>query len=73
MKRHQHITKLQSEFIKEKKVIDLKLDEASFLDANNIYSMSSYMYNYVTLAFIYAKDDNIGHSVTYDIKGCTYA
>ena len=28
MKRHQHITKLQSEFIKEKKSIDLKLDEA---------------------------------------------
>ena len=28
MKRHQHITKLQSELIKEKKSIDLKLDEA---------------------------------------------
>ena len=28
MKRHQHITKLQSELIKEKKLIDLKLDEA---------------------------------------------
>ena len=28
MKRHQHITKLQSELIKEKKFIDLKLDEA---------------------------------------------
>ena len=27
MKRHQHITKLQSELIKEKKLIDLKLDE----------------------------------------------
>ena len=26
-KRHQHITKLQSELIKEKKLIDLKLDE----------------------------------------------
>ena len=28
MKRHQHITKLQSELIKEKRSIDLKLDEA---------------------------------------------
>ena len=28
MKRHQHITKLQSELIKEKKFIDHKLDEA---------------------------------------------
>ena len=28
MKRHQHIIKLQSELIKEKKSIDLKLDEA---------------------------------------------
>ena len=28
MKRHQHITKLQSELIKEKKLIDLKLDKA---------------------------------------------
>ena len=28
MKRCQHITKLQSELIKEKKLIDLKLDEA---------------------------------------------
>ena len=28
MKRHQHITKQQSELIKEKKLIDLKLDEA---------------------------------------------
>ena len=27
MKRHQHIAKLQSELIKEKKLIDLKLDE----------------------------------------------
>ena len=29
MKRHQHITKLQSEIIKEKKLIDEKLDEAT--------------------------------------------
>ena len=28
VKRHQHITKLQSELVKEKKLIDLKLDEA---------------------------------------------
>ena len=28
MKRHQHITKLQSELIKEKKLIELKLNEA---------------------------------------------
>ena len=28
MKRHQHVTKLQSELIKEKELIDLKLDEA---------------------------------------------
>ena len=28
MKRHQHITKLQSELLQEKKFIDLKLDEA---------------------------------------------
>ena len=28
IKRHQHITKLQSELIHEKKLIDLKLDEA---------------------------------------------
>ena len=28
MKRHQHITKLQSELSQEKKLIDLKLDEA---------------------------------------------
>ena len=28
MKRHQHITKLQSELIQEKKFIDCKLDEA---------------------------------------------
>ena len=28
MKRHQNITKLQSEFIQEKMLIDLKLDEA---------------------------------------------
>ena len=27
MKRHQHITKVQSELIQEKKLIDLKLDE----------------------------------------------
>ena len=40
----------------------------SFLDVNNIYSMSSYMYNYLRLEFICTKDDNIGHSVTYDIK-----
>ena len=30
--------------------------------------MSSYMYNYLTLEFICAKDYNIVHSVTYDIK-----
>ena len=29
MKRHQHITKLQSELIQEKKLIDVKLDEAT--------------------------------------------
>ena len=29
MKRHQHITKLQSELINEKKLINLKLDEAT--------------------------------------------
>ena len=29
MKKHQHITKLQSELIKEKKLTDLKLDEAT--------------------------------------------
>ena len=28
MKRHQHITKLQSKLIEEKKLIDVKLDEA---------------------------------------------
>ena len=28
MKRHQHITKLQNEHIQEKKLIDVKLDEA---------------------------------------------
>ena len=28
MKRHQHITKLQSELIQEKKLTDVKLDEA---------------------------------------------
>ena len=41
MKRHQHITKLQSELIKEKKVIDLKLDEAiskhCYLEKNMSY------------------------------------
>ena len=26
------------------------------------------MYNYSTLEFISEKDDNIGHSVTYDIR-----
>ena len=40
MKRHQHITKLQSELIKEKKLIDLKLDEAiakqCYLENNKI-------------------------------------
>ena len=40
----------------------------SFLDVNNIYTMSSYVYNYLTLEFICAKDDNIGHSITDDIK-----
>ena len=30
--------------------------------------MLSYMYNYVTLEFIHAQDDNIRNSVTYDIK-----
>ena len=40
----------------------------SFLDVNNIYYVSSYMYNYVTLEFICAKDDNIRNSVTYDLK-----
>ena len=41
----------------------------SFLDVNNMYSMSSYMYNYLTLEYNCAKDDNIGHSATYGIKG----
>ena len=40
MKRHQHITKLQSELIKEIKSIDLKLDEAiakqCYLEKQNI-------------------------------------
>ena len=45
----------------------------SFLDVDNIYSMSSYMYNYLTLKFISAKDDNTGHSVTYDLNMCTCA
>ena len=40
IKRHQHITKLQSELIKEKKSIDLKLDEAiakqCYLEKKNI-------------------------------------
>ena len=40
----------------------------AFLDVNNIYAMSSYMQNYLTLEFICAKDYNIRHSVTYDIK-----
>ena len=30
--------------------------------------MSWYMYNYLILKLICAKDSNIGHSVTYDIK-----
>ena len=30
--------------------------------------MSWYMYNYQILELICAKDSNIGHSVTYDIK-----
>ena len=33
--------------------------------------MLCYMYNYLTLEFICATDENIGHSVTYDIKRCT--
>ena len=40
MKRHQYITKLQSELIREKKMIDLKLDEAiakqCYLEKKNI-------------------------------------
>ena len=43
----------------------------SFLDANNTYSVSSYMYIYVQLCntrVYLCKDDNIRHSVTYDIK-----
>ena len=40
MKRHRHITKLQSEIIKEKKLIDPKLDEAiakqCYLEKNKI-------------------------------------
>ena len=39
----------------------------SLLDVNNIYSITSYM-DYLTLEFICAKDENIGHSVTCDIK-----
>ena len=41
MKRHQHITKLQSELIKEKRLIDQKLDEAiakhCYLEKNKIW------------------------------------
>ena len=40
MKRHQHVTKLQSELIKEKKSIDLKLDDTiakqCYLEKNKI-------------------------------------
>ena len=45
MKRHQHITKLQSELIKEKKSIDLKLDEAiakqCYLEKKNKISVTA--------------------------------
>ena len=37
-------------------------------DANDIHCMSWYMYKYDILKLIYAKDSNIGYSVTYDIK-----
>ena len=40
MKSHQHITKLQNELIKEKKLIDRKLDEAiakhCYLEKNKV-------------------------------------
>ena len=38
------------------------------LDVNDIHCMSWYMYNYHRLELICAKDANIWHSVTYDIK-----
>ena len=38
------------------------------LDVNDIYFMSWYMYNYQIIELICAKDENIGHSVTHDIK-----
>ena len=41
----------------------------SLLDVNNIYSMSFYMYNYVTVEFICAQDDIIRNSVTWYQKG----
>ena len=45
MKRHQHITKLKSELIKEKKLIDLKLDEAiakqCYLEKKNKISVTT--------------------------------
>ena len=45
MNRHQHITNLQSELIKEKKLIDLKLDEAiakhCYLEKKNKISVTA--------------------------------
>ena len=45
MKRHQHITKLQSELIKERKLIDLKLDESivkqCYLEKKNKISVTA--------------------------------
>ena len=54
MKRHQHIMKLQSELIKEKKFIDLKLDEAiakqCYLEKNKISvtAKSCHTHNFIT-------------------------
>ena len=38
------------------------------LNVNHIYCMSWYMYNYIILELICAKDSNIAHSVTHDTK-----
>ena len=40
------------------------------LDVIDIYCMSWYMCNYWILELICAKDSNIAHSVTHDIKTC---
>ena len=71
MKRHQHITKLQSELIQEKKLIDHKLDEAiakhCYLEKSKYELLPQVVIPKIPSYMKYRKLDNIPNTIQHTV------